>query len=567
MVTLPEKIKVIKKLKKFIYKNDLDGYVIPKNDKYFTEYSNVNNLSKITKFTGSAGFAIILKKSNYLFVDGRYTLQAKKQCGDNFQILELPHILPKNLYKLKNNKIGFDPKLFTENTLDNYFKAKVNLIPIEFKFEDKRKKKSSFFYHLNKSVTGENSSSKIKRVKKYLKKKKINYLYVSASENVNWLLNIRGKDLPNSPLANCKLIITDNNKLYFFSNLRKLSNFHQNKFKNIVFCEENTLLKVISKFRESKFGIDKFTCSLFEEKIISSIFKVVSKIDPIYDLKAVKNSTEIKNTYKAHIEDGVAVTKFLYWFKNNKKIKSEKKIEKKLEELRKLSKNYLFPSFDTIAGSGPNGAIIHYKSNNKTNRQIKRNDILLVDSGGQYKWGTTDITRTICCGKISNKIKDNFTRVLKGHIAVVTYDLNNKTIGKTIDISARKFLNKVGLDYAHGTGHGVGFFLNVHEGPQGISKYNKVILRKGMILSNEPGYYLNNHYGIRIENLIYIDKYKNNLYFKNLTHAPIDTDMINFKMLNKKEKEYLFNYHLEVYSQISKYLNKSERKWLVNLIN
>ena len=558
---------MIKKLKKFIYKNDLDGYVIPKNDKYFTEYSNVNNLSKITKFTGSAGFAIILKKSNYLFVDGRYTLQAKKQCGDNFQILELPHILPKNLYKLKNNKIGFDPKLFTENTLDNYFKAKVNLIPIEFKFEDKRKKKSSFFYHLNKSVTGENSSSKIKRVKKYLKKKKINYLYVSASENVNWLLNIRGKDLPNSPLANCKLIITDNNKLYFFSNLRKLSNFHQNKFKNIVFCEENTLLKVISKFRESKFGIDKFTCSLFEEKIISSIFKVVSKIDPIYDLKAVKNSTEIKNTYKAHIEDGVAVTKFLYWFKNNKKIKSEKKIEKKLEELRKLSKNYLFPSFDTIAGSGPNGAIIHYKSNNKTNRQIKRNDILLIDSGGQYKWGTTDITRTICCGKISNKIKDNFTRVLKGHIAVVTYDLNNKTIGKTIDISARKFLNKVGLDYAHGTGHGVGFFLNVHEGPQGISKYNKVILRKGMILSNEPGYYLNNHYGIRIENLIYIDKYKNNLYFKNLTQAPIDTDMINFKMLNKKEKEYLFNYHLEVYSQISKYLNKSERKWLVNLIN
>ena len=162
-------------------------------------------------------------------------------------------------------------------------------------------------------------------------------------------------------------------------------------------------------------------------KIISSIFKIVSKIDPIYDLKAVKNSTEIKNTYKAHIEDGVAVTKFLYWFKNNKKL-NLKKIEKKLEELRKLSKNYLYPSFDTIAGSGPNGAIIHYKSNSKTNRQIKRNDILLVDSGGQYKWGTTDITRTICCGKISNEIKDNFTRVLKGHIAVVTYNLNNKTV-------------------------------------------------------------------------------------------------------------------------------------------
>ena len=164
---------MIKKLKKFIYKNDLDGYIIPKNDKYFTEYSNVNNLSKISKFTGSAGFAIVLKKRNYLFVDGRYTFQANKQSGDNFQILELPHILPKNLNKLKNIKIGFDPKLFTKSTLDNYFQAKVNLIPIEFKFEDKNKKKSSFFYHLNKSVTGENSNSKIKRVKKYLKKKRL----------------------------------------------------------------------------------------------------------------------------------------------------------------------------------------------------------------------------------------------------------------------------------------------------------------------------------------------------------------------------------------------------------
>ena len=316
---------MIEKLKKFISKNDLDGYIIPKNDNYFTEYSNVNNLYKISKFTGSAGFAIVLKKRNYLFVDGRYTLQANNQCGDNFQILELPHILPKNLNKLKNIKIGFDPKLFTESTLNNYFETKVNLMPIEFKFKDKRKEKSSFFYLLNKSVTGENSNSKIKRVKKYLKKEKINYLYISASENVNWLLNIRGKDLPNSPIANCKLIITDNNKLYFFSNLRKLSNFNQKKFKNIVFCEENTFLKVISKFRENKFAIDRYTCSLFEEKIISSIFKIVSKIDPIYDLKAIKNSTEIKNTYKAHIEDGVAVTKFLYWFKNNKKIKSEKK--------------------------------------------------------------------------------------------------------------------------------------------------------------------------------------------------------------------------------------------------
>ena len=204
------------------------------------------------------------------------------------------------------------------------------------------------------------------------------------------------------------------------------------------------------------------------------------------------------------------VTKFLYWFKNNKKKKlTEKKIEKKLENFRKKSKNYLYPSFDTIAGSGPNGAIIHYKSNNKTNRKIKKNDILLIDSGGQYKWGTTDVTRTICFGKVSNKIKNNFTRVLKGHIAVVTCNLKKNYNGHLIDKLARKnHLKKVGLDYSHGTGHGVGFFLNVHEGPQSISKYNKIKLKKGMILSNEPGYYLKNKYGIRIENLIYIEKKK-----------------------------------------------------------
>lgn len=289
-------------------------------------------------------------------------------------------------------------------------------------------------------------------------------------------------------------------------------------------------------------------------------------VDPIYNLKSIKNSYEIKNTIKAHIEDGVALTKFLYWYKNNLKDKTEKDIEKKLEEFRKKSKNYLYPSFDTIAGSGPNGAIIHYKSNKKTNRRVRRNEMLLIDSGGQYKWGTTDVTRTITSGKISNKIKSNFTRVLKGHIAVITSNLKTKIYGKLIDKSARKYLKNIGLDYAHGTGHGVGFFLNVHEGPQAISKYNKVNLQKGMILSNEPGYYVKNKYGIRIENLIYIDNFKNNLIFKNLTYAPIDVDLINFEMLTKKERIYLYNYHLDVYSKISKFMSTNEKKWLASLI-
>ncbi len=566
MVKISKKVKMIKKIKKFLDDNNLDGFIIPKNDHYFTEYSNINNLSKVTNFNGSAGFALIFKNKNYLFVDGRYALQAKKQSGKNFIILEIPHFLPKNLLHNVDSKIGFDPKLFTEEIIEKYFENKFNLIPIEFNFNNKPKKNINYIYNLNDKICGENQKKKITKVKNYLINNKIDYLYISAGENVNWLMNIRGKDLPNSPLANCKMIISTRGKSIFFTKINKTLYLNKKNFKNTLFYEENKFFQIISSLKRGSFCIDKNTCSIFEHEILKSKFKILSKIDPIYELKSLKNSIEIKNTIKAHIEDGVALTKFLYWYKFNKKNISEKNIEKKLEKFRKKSKNYLFSSFDTIAGSGPNGAIIHYKSNHQTNRIIKKNDILLIDSGGQYKWGTTDVTRTICKGIISDKIKNNFTRVLKGHIAVVTCDLKKNYNGKFIDKLARKELNKVKLDYAHGTGHGVGFFLNVHEGPQSISKYNEVSIKEGMILSNEPGYYLNNHYGIRIENLIYVKKLQNKLIFKNLTYAPIDIDLINFKMLTVKERNYLFDYHMETYSKISKYLNIKEKKWLRSLI-
>ena len=567
MDKISKKIKVIKNIKKFIKDNDLDGYIVPKNDAFFTEYSEINNLEKVTLFNGSAGFAIILKKTNYLFVDGRYTLQAKKQSGKNFKIFETPYTLPKNLLKIHKFKIGFDPKLFTETTLKTYFDDKTHLIPIQFNFRINSQTKVNKIFHLNNKIVGESSNSKINKVINYMNKNKISYLYISAGENVNWLLNIRGRDLPNSPVVNCKLIITNKKKLYLFINSKKINNKLKKYFKNTIFYEENDLFKVISNLKKGLFCIDKNTCSIFEKKLINSKFKILQINEPIYQLKSIKNKTEIYNTLKAHVEDGVALTKFIYWFKFTKSLLTEKKIEDKLESFRKHSKNYLYPSFDTIAGSGPNGAIIHYKSNKRTNRKININDILLLDSGGQYKWGTTDVTRTIGRGKIADKIKNNFTRVLKGHIAVVTANLKRNCKGYLLDKLARKPLKSVGLDYSHGTGHGVGFFLNVHEGPQAISKYNKVKLKKGMILSNEPGYYLNNKYGIRIENLIYIDGKKENLTFKNLTFVPIDIDMINFKLLTKKEREYLFNYHLNTYAITSKFLSKSEKKWLINLIN
>ncbi len=557
---------MIQSIKKFIRYKNLDGYIIPKNDFYFTEYSKINNLAKVTNFTGSAGFALILKNNNYLFVDGRYTLQAKKQSGKKFKIIEIPHKFPKNLKSIENYKIGFDPKLFTEEIVKRYFENKVKLIPHEFNFKNKIEKNFNQIYYLNKSISGETSSSKMNKVKHYMKKNDINYLYVSASENVNWLLNIRGKDLPNSPLVNCKLIVSDKGMSFLFINKFKIPLLFKNYYKDIILYEENSFFEVLNNLNNGNFCVDKNTCSIFDRCLIESRFKIKPKNDPIYNLKSIKNKIEIKNTLKAHIEDGVALTKFLYWCKNNKKEKTEKMVENKLQALRKISENYLFPSFETIAGSGPNGAIIHYKSTAQTNRKIKKNDILLVDSGGQYKWGTTDVTRTICIGKVNNEIKNNFTRVLKGHIAVITSDIKKKYNGHLIDELARKSLKKVGLNYSHGTGHGVGFFLNVHEGPQGIYKNNKIKLKKGMILSNEPGYYLNNHYGIRIENLIYVGVYKNRMQFKNLTYAPIDVDMINFDMMNNKERKYLFDYHLHVYSKISKFLSNDEKKWLIHLI-
>ena len=314
-----------------------------------------------------------------------------------------------------------------------------------------------------------------------------------------------------------------------------------------------------------KFIIDNKSCSIFYENIINSKFKIVSREDPSYLLKAIKNKAEINNMVNTHILDGVALTKFIYWIKEiNKNKITEVEAAKKLERFRKMNKNFLYPSFDTIAGSGKNGAIVHYRAQKKNCRNINKKDIFLCDSGGQYKYGTTDVTRTICFTNQSQNIKNIFTKVLKGHIAVATTNINKDNTGKKIDKRARKFLRESNLDYAHGTGHGVGFFLNVHEGPQSITKINKVKIEPGMILSNEPGYYKENHFGIRIENLVYVDKKDGKLFFKNLTLAPIEKELINFNLLTLNEKNYLFKYHLEVYSKISEYLNPNERKWLAS---
>ena len=568
--------KKINKLRNLIKLNNIDGYIVPKNDEFFSEYAFPNRLKTISNFSGSAGLAIILKDKNFLFVDGRYTLQSKIESGNNFKIIEIPKLLPHDLLRKYKKELflGFDPKLFTNNSLKRSFKDSCNLFPINQNLIDLIDTKKIYdhrkepFYILDDKVVGESVNSKINKLILNLKKNKIDNIFISAPENVAWLLNLRGKDNPYSPIPNCQIILTKNKKIYFFSSKNKIVKIkNQYPYKNFNFSDFNEFTSLINELTGKYFSIDSSTCSVFNETIIKSKFNCKSSVDPCYEMKAIKNQTEIKNMVKTHIYDGAALTKFIYWIKNNKKFNfTEIDAEKKLEKFRKQNINYLYPSFNTIAGSGPNSAIIHYRANKLSQRKIKKNDIFLCDSGGQYKYGTTDVTRTLCFNKPPKRIKDIFTRVLKGHIAVANTNLNKKKTGKIIDKSARYYLNKINLDYAHGTGHGVGFFLNVHEGPQAISKYNEVPLKPGMILSNEPGYYRENEFGIRIENLVYIKKYKNKNLFKNLTLAPIDIDLVNFKLLNKEEKNYLSKYHLEVYSKISKFLDSKEKKWLLNLI-
>ena len=570
-----------KKLRNFFKLYKIDAYIVPKNDEFFGEYVNQENdrLNYISSFSGSAGYAIILRKKSYLFVDGRYTLQAKKETNKNFKIIEIHKSKPsKILARIRTKlKIGFDPRLFSEANLINNFKTKNSiLIPIQQNLIDKiwinrPKNKIKEFYILNSKYAGRDYKNKLNTVCKILKKRKISKLLITASENLAWLLNIRGKDSKYSPLPNCHAILDSNKKITLIVNKNKINIKFKLNFKSkINYINPSHVSKYLDNINSKEFFlIDKFSCSFFYKKLIANRFKFHEKNDPIYILKAKKNNVEISNSIKSHILDGAALTKFIYWIKNNisKHKITEISAEKKLEKLRKKSSKYKFPSFNTISGSGPNGAIVHYRANKKTNRLVKKNDIYLCDSGGQYHYGTTDVTRTLCFSEQPQKIKNIFTKVLKGHIGVATYSLSKNTTGQQLDAVARNPLKKIGLDYAHGTGHGVGYFLNVHEGPQAISKFNKIKFQEGMIISNEPGYYEENKFGIRIENLIYTKKIKNKLKFENLTLAPIEKGLINFKHLNNKEKKYLNDYHKKVYLTLNPYLSKKEKNWLKSIAN
>ena len=564
----------LNKLKKALIKKNIDAYLVPKNDFFFNEFIKTGNdrLRYVSNFTGSAGTALILHKKNYLFVDGRYTLQAKQESGHLFNIVDISKINILSFLKKNytNIKIGFDPNLFRFQAIKNILKEKINLVSIEKNlieqiWKDKKKEVSKNAFILENQYCGISHIKKIKKLRDLLDINKKNSFFISSNENVCWLLNIRGEDSIYSPLLNAFALIQQN-KITVFCNLKKVSNKLIKSFKkDVQFSDIKSLKEKLIKTKIFSVKIDPATTSYGLIKFLQSS-KIKCKFiqDPIFHLKSKKNKIEIQNLKIAHIFDGVALIKLFFWinqFKNKKKI-NEISCQKQLENFRKENSFYLGPSFPPISGFNKNGAIIHYNATNKTNQLLTGNGIYLLDTGGQYLCGTTDVTRTISLGKLSLYKKNIYTRILKGHLALKNFQLKNNTTGAQLDQAARKYLKQIGLDYPHSTGHGVGYCLNVHESPPSISKKSKDKFAVGQVVSNEPGYYLERQFGMRIENLIYVNKIKKKLLFEDLTLVPYDKNLINKDLLSRLEIKYLNNYHKEVFEKLNSFLNLKELNFL-----
>jgi Xaa-Pro aminopeptidase len=368
--------KEINELREKFKKYNIDGYVVPKNDDYFTEYSKINRLKIISNFSGSAGLAIILKDKNYLFTDGRYTIQSEIESGKYFKIVSYEKIINCNLFK--NLRLGLDPKLFTQQQIKNYF-LKNNQIKflsnnLIDEIENHKVVKSIPFFSLKDEIVGESRKSKINKIINYLKKNKADNLFVTAPENVAWILNIRGGDGPNSPVPNSRLIINKSKKIFLITEPYKVKKLIKEKIiKKNQIVNTSDLPKKILALNGKNFIIDNKSCSVFYENIIKSKFKIIKREDPTYLLKAIKNNTEIDNMINSHVIDGVALTKFIYWIKKvNKKKITEVDAQIKLEKFRKKNNRYLYPSFETIAGAGKNGAIVHYRAKKVVVEQLEK---------------------------------------------------------------------------------------------------------------------------------------------------------------------------------------------------
>lgn len=570
-------------LQKLLVSKDLDGFIFSTTDEYLNEYvpDYNNRLEYITNFSGSFGVLVVLQNSACLFTDSRYTLAAKEQVDSKLfevQLFSIENIANWIKSKLKDQKanIAINSKVTSINAL-NLFKNILNSINcntviidyhlVDEIWENRPNKPKTIVYLHDEEYGSLNYKEKISIISAQLKEKNIDALLVTALDNIAWLLNIRGNDIPCNPLSLSKLVITKEGKVHWFIDEQKIKHV-KDYLKEINFIPEEKLENLLKTLSAKTVGLSNASPLYYLNLLKEDGFEVELMEDIITIEKSQKNENEIASIKKAHLRDGAYLVKLYYdIFKNPTKY-NEISIDKKLTELKSNDPLYVGSSFPSIVGVDSNGAIVHYRANKKTSKNLTEDSYLLIDCGSQYLDGTTDITRTFSFNNVSEDFKKHYTLVLKGHIAVATLQFKSGTTGAMIDLLARKPLWEHGLDYGHGTGHGIGFFLCVHEGPQSISPANNVPLKEGMILSNEPGYYVEGKYGIRLENLYTVKQASNEgfLCFENLTYVPFDVKNIDFDMLSKEEINWLENYHNEVYSKLAIYLEVEEKEWLKNFI-
>ena len=563
----------------------LDGFVVPMADQYQNEYvpPQAKRIAWLTGFTGSAGLVVVLKEKAAAFTDGRYTLQIDKQVdGALYDRLHIGDHPPSDWISTnlpKGAKLGYDSWLFTDAGVARFRKSveaaggelvAVTDNPLDSVWHDQPDPPMALVVPHDIAFAGEYSSDKRARLAAEMG---ADALVITAPDSIAWLLNIRGADIPHSPLPLSMAILYKDSRVDLFLDATKRARGLGGHLGNEVSLQPaDSFAATLDGLAGSTVQLDPaLTAAWVFERLDQTGATIVRSADPCQLPKAIKNKGELAGARAAHRRDGVALSKFLHWlsvFAPQGDI-DELGAEEKLAEYRQEGEHFKDLSFPTITGSGPNGAIVHYRVSAESNRILGSGELYLVDSGAQYLDGTTDVTRTIAIGKPSPDMQEHFTRVLKGHIAIATTRFPEGTTGAQLDVLARHALWQIGLDFDHGTGHGVGSYLNVHEGPHSISKRQQTQdLRSGMVVSNEPGYYKTGAYGIRIENLLLVRQSeipgaeRTMLEFETLTLAPIDRTVIAVGLLNQMERAWLNTYHQRVFEVLSPQLDDPIREWL-----
>ncbi len=572
------------KLQSLLKKHKISAYLVPTSDFHNSEYLSdyFKEREYLSGFTGSAGTLLVTQAEAFLWTDGRYFIQAEKELdASGITLFKMGEegVLPVKDFLVKTLKKGdvfaFDGRFLTANTVLEYKKVfpkvkfkSINLV--DFIWCDRPSLPEKPIFELDEKFSGESRVSKLTKIRQKMSESNCNAHLISSLDDIAWVLNLRGDDVKNTPVFLSYLYITEKNAILFVS-LKSISAEIEKNLKNDgidikPYSDAFKEIKFLSKGKTTLADLKSVNFELFEN--VGG--KIVDKENPSLLLKAIKNSIEIENLRACHIKDGVAVTKFMIWLKEKGFGETEISASDYLEKLRSQGENYISPSFDTISAFGKNAAMVHYSATPESDTLIERNGLLLVDSGGQYLDGTTDITRTLILGEIPDTAKLHYTLVLCGMLNLMAAKFLYGCDGKSLDSLARKELWKYNLDYKHGTGHGVGYLLSVHESPNAFRyRGNSAVFEEGMITTDEPGFYLENKYGIRIENELLCKKDIKNEYgqfmsFETLTCTPIDLDGVDVSVMSDEQKATLNNYHKWVFEKLSPYFDGEDLEKLKN---